>query len=321
MPTPLKKILDDLKKTYGEGTILDFSKDERIAVETITTGLPSLDFILGGGIPKGRIIEIYGTEGSGKTTMGLTILSKCQEKGKKVCFIDAENSFDPAYAEKIGVNLNNLLLNQPNSGQEALNIVEKLCQSGEVSVIVIDSVANLVPQADLNKEIGDSSNIGSRARMLSELLPRLSTEARKTGTTLVFINQIRFKIGEIYGNPMTTPGGMALKFNASLRVEVHASKEEEQNGKTGVKVTVRVRKNKIARPFRKTELFLELGIGFDVFTDLIETAITAGVIEQKGAWYVYGDLKCQGFEELLAKLTENDKLKKEIEQKLLTIKI
>jgi len=208
----LREVLDQINKKYGAGTLMDLGKEEKIEVETITTGLPSLDFILGGGIPKGRIIEIFGPASSGKTTMSLHILSKCQQEGKRAAFIDVENAFDPTYAQKLNVKVDELLLNQPDSGEEALDIVEKLCQSGQVAVIVIDSVAQLVPMAVQAKEIDGTANVGTTARLLSQTLPRLSNAAARSGTTLIFINQIRMTIGCFqYDSRVTLPSGATIK--------------------------------------------------------------------------------------------------------------
>lgn len=323
------KVLAEINKKYGEGTVMDLSKEEITPVPTFPSGLPSFDFVLGRGIPKGRIMEIYGPESSGKTTLALHMLAKAQKDGGIVAYIDVENAFDPVYAEKLGVMMSDpkdpdrvvFILNQPSSGEQALDIVEKLCQSGLVSAIVIDSVAQLVPMAVAAKEIDGTANIGTTARLLSQTLPRLSNAASKSGTTLIFINQIRMKIGEMYGNPETTPGGMALKFAASIRLDVRGSKAEERDGKEGMVVKVRARKNKLAPPFRSTELFLVFGQGFDELGDLLETAVNLEIIEKAGGWYSYKGMKEQGLQNFIQKLKSEPKILEEILSEVRSVKL
>ena len=297
MPS-LQEMLKIVRKKYGEGSLTEYDKGEEIIqIPRITTGLPSLDLILGGGLPEGRIIEVFGPESSGKTTMALHMLAKCQQAGKKAVFMDLEYAFDRDYAEKLGVNTEDLILSHPDSGEAALDIVEKLCQTNEIGAIVIDSVAQLMPMSTLAKEIDGTQNIATTARLLSQTMPRLSHAASRSGTTLIFINQIRMNVGQLWGNPEVTPGGKALKYMSSIRLDVRgASKAEERNGKEGILVKVTVKKNKTAPPFRKTELFLVFEEGFDCVADLLETALHVGIIEKAGGWYTYKAIKEQGFD-------------------------
>ncbi len=317
-----QKALEEAKKViskkYGNNSLIELTEENKVDIETISIGVPSIDYILGGGIPKGRILEIYGPNGSGKTTLALQMIANCQkeEKDKKVCFLDIENAFDPNYAETMGVDLNNLLLNQANSGEEALDIVEKLAQTGAVSLIVLDSIAQLVPMAVLGKEIGGSANIGTTARLLSQSLPRISNALARTNTTLVCINQIRMKIGVMYGNPETTCGGLALKFAATQRIEIRGRKAEERNGQEGCPVKIRIKKNKIAPPFRSTECFLIFGKGFDIMGDLVETATVKNIITKSGSWYEYEKIKVQGLEAMVDALKEDKKLFEKLKKEM-----
>lgn len=318
----LQEVLKTIHKKYGEGSLIDYGTVDKIEpVETISTGLATLDLILGGGVPKGRIMEVYGPYSSGKTTLALQMLAKCQQAGKRVAFIDVENALDPEYAEKMGLDMSKLLLSQPDSGEAAMDIVEKLCQSNQVSCIVVDSVAQLVPMAVGAKEIDGTANIATTARLLSQTLPRISNAAARSGTVLIFINQIRSMVGNMYGPTETTPGGYALKFASSVRVEVRGGKPEERNGKEGALVRVNIKKNKIARPFRKAELFLIYGEGFDTVQNLLDTALFTGIIEQAGGWFNYGAIKEQGFQKLVDVLRADDKILKEIEEKLSQVKV
>ncbi|MCK4686661.1 MAG: recombinase RecA [Candidatus Lokiarchaeota archaeon] len=305
-----------IAKKYGESSLMELTKDNKVDIETISIGVPSIDYILGGGIPKGRIIEIYGPEASGKTTLALQMLGKCQSEEKKVAFIDVENAFDPNYAKAMGVDLDNLFLNQPNSGEEALDIVEKLAQTGAISIIVLDSIAQLVPMAVLGKEIGGSANIGTTARLLSQSLPRISNALSRTNTILVCINQIRMKIGVMYGNPEVSTGGLALKFASTQRIEIRGRKAEERNGQEGCPVSIRVKKNKIAPPFRSTECFLIFGKGFDIMSDLVETAMAKNIITKSGSWYEYEKIKVQGLEAMVDALKEDKKLFEKLKKEM-----
>jgi recombination protein RecA len=318
----LQEVLSVIHKKYGAGSLIDYGSVDKIEpIETISTGLATLDLILGGGVPKGRIMELFGQFSSGKSTLALQMIAKCQKDGRRVAYIDAENALDPEYAQKMGVDMSKLLLSQPSSGEEAMDIVEKLCQSNQISCIVIDSVAQLVPMAVAAKEIDGTANIATTARLLSQTLPRISNAAARSGTVLIFINQIRSMVGNMYGPTETTPGGYALKFASSIRIETRAGKVEERNGKEGCVIKVTVKKNKIARPFRKAELFLIYGEGFDVMQIMFDTALYTGLIEQAGAWFIYGEIKEQGFQKMCDKLKADDKILKEIEDKLSKIKI
>jgi len=324
MKSTFSKIIEDINKKWGVGSILDLGVPENIKnVVTVTTGLPSLDVILGGGIPKGRLLEMYGPESSGKTTLATYMLAKMQEKEpeKYVAFIDIENSFEPEYAKKLGVNLEKLTVSQPDSGEQAMDIMEKLCQSGHVSMIVLDSIAQLVPKAVKEKEIDGTANIGTTARLLAQTLPRISNAADRSGTTLVFINQLREQIGVMYGNPETTPGGRTMKFAATCRIEIRGQKPEERYGKEGIPVKVKIRKNKLGPPGRTTELFLNFGEGFDVVDDLLNTALTLGIIKKGGSWYEYEDLKEQGWPNLASAIRGDDTKMNSILKKIKEVKI
>ncbi len=320
----LQAIVKGIHKKYGTGSLIDYGATETIqSVPTVSTGLSSLDLILGGGIPKGRIIEMYGPESSGKTSLALHILAQCQKDmpNKTVAFIDLENALDPSYAQKLGVNFDKskFFLSQPDSGEEALDIVEKLCQSNGVSVIVIDSVAQLVPMAVSAKEIDGTANIATTARLLSQTIPRLSNAADRSNTILLFINQIRMNVGG-YGNPEVSPGGKALKFATSIRMEIRGSKPEERNGKEGAPVRVHIKKNKIARPFRRAELFLVYGEGFDALENMFDTALAMGIIKQGGAWFTYDTIKEQGWQTMVGALRKNEKAIEAIKKQLVAIK-
>ena len=315
-----KQTISTISKKYGANSLMLLTEDCVKNIKTISTGLPSLDMILGGGIPEGRIVEIFGAESTGKTTLTLQILAQAQKKypEKRVAFIDVENALDPKYAEKLGVDLSSMYINQANSGEEALDIVEKLAQTNAISCIVVDSVSNLVPQAVAAKEIDGTANIGTTARLMSQTLPRLSNAIRASNTALIFINQIRMKIGVMYGNPETTTGGLALKFNASQRIEIRSRKAEARNGQEGMPVKIKIKKNKIAPPFRETETFLIFGEGFSILDDLIETALVKGLIEKAGGWYKYNGKKYQGLESVRNDFLNDkklyDKLLKEIKK-------
>ena len=305
----VKEALSKINKDYGLGTIMDFSKQKTLELERISTNLPSLDLILGGGMPKGRIIEVFGKEGSSKTTLALHILAQCQREGKRVAYIDMESAINPIYAQKLGIDMDKLLFSQPCNGNQALQITRDLVETGLMSVVVIDSVANLVPVSDTEKTFDSLSTIGGRARLLSQALPILAISANRTGTIILFINQIRDNINVTYGHgpSYTTPGGKALKFNASIRLQLLAGQAENRLGKDGCEIKVRVKKNKTSMPFRETKLFLFYGEGYDYYSDLVNTAIAYDFIKKGGAWYEYKDIKAQG----LVKLVEQLKLKED----------
>lgn len=310
-----KSLIGDIAKKHGENSVIDLGKDKvESNVERVSSGLPSLDLVLGGGIPKGRLIEVFGPESSGKTTMAIHMLIQFQKDNpeKYVAYLDIENAFDIEYATALGLNMSKVFFSQPSSGEEALDIVEKMCQSEIVTSVVIDSVAQLVPRAAGDKDIDGTANIGTTARLLSQTLPRLSNEARKSGTTLIFINQIRMKIGVMYGNPETTPGGLAMRFATSVRLEVRGTKPENKNGKEGHVVKVKAIKNKVGKPKTKTELFLIYGEGFDPRGDLLETAQQLEIVIRKGAYYEYGDLRCQGWQNFVTEISKDEIKMKEI---------
>lgn len=306
----LEKIIEVISKKYGDTALQILTKDFETDIKKVSTGLPSLDMILGGGIPVGRMVEIFGLESSGKSTLALQILAQCQKAypEKKVAYIDLENNLDPNYAKKLDIDLSKMFINQPDSGEEALDIIEKLAQTNSISAVVIDSVSNLVPQSVAAKEIDGTANIGTTARLLSQNLPRLSNAIRASGTILIFINQIRMKIGVMWGNPETTTGGMALKYNASQRIELRSQKAEERNGKEGIPVKIKIKKNKIAPPFRETESFLIFGSGFSVLDDLIETALAKNIIQKSGGWFQWDKIKVHGLENIRTELVNDKKL-------------
>lgn len=308
----LAQALIDINKDQP-GSIMDLSNPKLIPeVERIPSGLPSIDYILDGGLPKGRIIELFGPYSSGKSTLALTFLAKAQKiEGKKVVYIDVEHSFDPKYAENIGIDMKHLLLSQPDSGEQVLKIVEALCSSDGVSMIVVDSVASMTTIAANEKAIDGSANIGTLARLLSQHLPRVARAAYNSGTIIVFINQVRMMIGQMYGNPETTPGGKALPHNASVRIDVRAKKAEaRKDGIEGCPVVVKIKKSKVSPPFRETELFLKFDkTGFDVDQDLMNMALTNEIIIKSGGWYSYKETKEQGWDSFYAKLKEKDLIK------------
>lgn len=325
----LDSIIKNLKKKHGENSLLDFTnkKDKMPGIETISTGLPSLDLILGGGVPKGRIMEVFGLPSGGKSTLAMHMLAKCQSsqktedgKVKRVVYLDLENSFDPIYATSLGLNVDDMIYIRPDNGEMALDMVEKLA-TPEVSAIVLDSISALVPMANIAKEIDGSVHIATTARLLSANLPRINMALGKSGTVLICINQLRALVGSNYGPTEATPGGFALKYFSSIRLKVSSSKAEERNGEEGNPVKIRVEKNKIAPPFRKTELFLVYAKGFDYYSDIVTSALVAGIIEQGGAWFNYKDIKAQGIESLKDQLREKPEYLESLEKTLSEIKL
>lgn len=308
--------IQQIEKQFGKGSIMKFSDGARTDVEVISTGAISLDLALGiGGVPKGRIIEIYGPESSGKTTLAMHIIAEAQAKGEIAAFIDAEHAFDPEYGRNIGIKLDELLISQPDYGEQALEILETLIRSGTVGVIVVDSVAALTPRAEIEGEMGDS-HMGLQARLMSQALRKITAIASKTGTTVVFINQLRMKIGIMFGNPETTTGGNALKFYASVRLDI---RRKEKIGKLddikGHVVRVKVVKNKMAPPFKEAEFDIIYPNGIDKISSLVDAAIQNGVIEKAGAWFKMGDNQLgQGKDSVKELLKTDVKLRKEIYQ-------
>jgi len=312
-----------IEKQYCVGSLMQLGKyDHSLGIESIPSGSILLDEALGvGGYPRGRVIEIYGPESSGKTTLALHAIAEAQKKGGIAAFIDAEHALDPVYAKNLGVNTDELWVSQPDNGEQALEIAESLVRSGAVDIIVIDSVAALTPQAEIEGDMGDA-HVGLQARLMSQALRKLTGSLSKSKTILVFINQIRMKIGVMFGNPETTTGGNALKFYSSLRLEVRRIEtiEKGEDEAIGNKVRVKVVKNKVAPPFRRVELEIMFGKGISASGSLIDAAVKCGIADKKGAWYTYGDEKLgQGRENVKQTLEQNPELSAEIEAKVRAI--
>lgn len=316
----LQEALDEIKQRFGEGAIMNLRDAKAMDVEAISTGSVSLDQILGvGGFPRGRVIEVFGPESSGKTTIALHLCAESQKRGGVAAFIDAEHALDPDYAKRIGVNISELLISQPDSGEQALQIVETLADSGEVDVIVVDSVAALTPKAEIAGEIGDFQ-IGLQARLMSSALRKLAGIVSRTKTVVLFLNQTRMKIGVIFGNPETTPGGMALKFYSSVRLEVRRSAQIKQGENIiGNRVRAKVIKNKVAPPFKTTEFDIYYNEGISYTADLLNTGIREGIVSKSGSWYQYGETKLgQGIEGAKTFLKENPKIESEIKKAIIS---
>lgn len=314
----LDQVLADIEKQFGKGSVMKLGDNEKREIDVIPSGSISLDLALGiGGYPKGRIIEIYGPESSGKTTFALHAIAEAQKLGGRVAFIDAENSMDPQYAKSLGVNIDELLLSQPDNGEQALEICEALVRSGAISVIVIDSVAALVPQAEIEGEMGDS-HVGLQARLMSQALRKLAGIINKTNTVAIFINQLREKVGVVFGNPEVTPGGRALKFYSSVRLEIRRGEQIKQgNDIAGNKTNIKVVKNKMAPPFKTCTVDIMYGEGVSHAGELVDLATEIGILEKSGAWYSYNGEKIgQGKENVKELLKKNTKLQDEIEKKV-----
>ncbi len=309
--------LENIEKQFGKGSIMKLGESTHTKVETIPTGSISLDLALGGGIPKGRVIEIYGPESSGKTTLTLHAIAECQRGGGTAAFIDAEHALDPAYAKRIGVDIDNLLLSQPDNGEQALEIAETLVRSNAVDLIVVDSVAALVPRAEIEGEMGDSLP-GLQARLMSQALRKLTAVISRSKGTVIFINQIRMKIGVMFGNPETTTGGNALKFYASVRCDIRRIGQIKQGEEViGNRTRVKVVKNKIAPPFRQAEFDIMYNEGISKSGDILDMAVDKGIVEKSGAWFAYNDAKIgQGREAAKTYLSENPKVRDEIAKKI-----
>lgn len=314
----LEQVLKDIEKQFGKGAIMKLGDNKHLELDVTPSGSLSLDIALGvGGYPKGRIIEIYGPESSGKTTFALHAIAEVQKNGGRAAFIDAEHALDPTYAKNLGVDINELLLAQPDTGEQALEICEALVRSQAVNIVVIDSVAALVPQAEIDGEMGDS-HVGLQARLMSQALRKLSGTINKTKTTAIFINQLREKVGVMFGNPETTPGGRALKFYASVRLEVRRSEAIKNGDKIiGNKTTVKVVKNKVAPPFRTAVVDIMYGEGVSKQGELIDLASDCNVLEKSGSWYAYkGEKLGQGKENVKLFLKEHPKVQDEIEKQV-----
>ncbi len=313
--------LSQIEKNFGKGAIMRMGEFKTIAVETVPTGSLSLDLALGGGIPKGRVIEIYGPESSGKTTLALHIIAETQKQGGQAAFVDAEHALDPQYARKIGVDVDNLLISQPDNGEQALEITETLVRSNAVDIIVVDSVAALTPRAEIEGEMGDS-HMGLQARLMSQALRKLTAAISKSKVSVIFINQIRMKIGVMYGNPETTTGGNALKFYSSVRLDIRRIGQIEgasASGKelTGNRVRVKVVKNKVAPPFKVAEFDIMYSKGISYSGDLLDLATQYEFVHRAGSFYNYGELKLgQGRETAKKFLEENPKVMKELNKSI-----
>lgn len=314
----LEQVLLDIEKQFGKGAIMKLGEEGLKDIDVVSSGSLALDIALGvGGYPKGRIIEIYGPESSGKTTFALHAIAEVQKTGGRAAFIDAEHALDPVYAKKLGVNINELLLSQPDTGEQALEICEALVRSEAMNIIVIDSVAALVPQAEIEGEMGDS-HVGLQARLMSQALRKLSGAINKTNTICIFINQLREKVGVMFGNPETTPGGRALKFYSSIRLDVRRAEQIKQGTDViGNKTVVKVVKNKVAPPFKTAEVEIMYGEGVSKEGEIIDIASNLGILEKSGAWYAYNGQKIgQGKENVKILLKENRELFNEINEKV-----
>ena len=314
----LAQVLADIEKQFGKGAIMKLGDQEKVEVEVSPSGSISLDIALGvGGYPKGRIIEIYGPESSGKTTFALHAIAEIQKNGGRAAFIDAEHSLDPVYANKLGVNINELLLSQPDTGEQALEICDALVKSEAVSIIVIDSVAALVPQAEIDGEMGDT-HVGLQARLMSQALRKLSGSINKTNTIVIFINQLREKVGVMFGNPETTPGGKALKYYSSVRLDIRRGEQIKQGTEiVGNRTNIKVVKNKVAPPFKSTSDDIMYGEGVSKEGEIIDLASDVNIIEKSGAWYSYNGEKIgQGKENVKLFLKKNVNILEEIENKV-----
>ena len=314
----LDDAISQIEKKFGKGSVMRLGDRTAVDVDVIPSGSLTLDKALGiGGYPKGRIIEIYGPESSGKTTLTLHAIAQAQKQGGKAAFIDAEHAIDPVYAKNLGVDIDDLILSQPDSGEQALEIAEMLVRSGVIDLIVIDSVAALVPQVELDGEMGDAA-VGLQARLMSKALRKLSGVMNKTNCTVIFINQLREKIGVMYGNPETTTGGRALKFYSSVRVEIRRSEQIKQNGEIiGNKANIKVVKNKVAPPFKTTQVDIIYGKGISRDGEILDLAVEGDIVEKSGAWYAYNGEKIgQGRENAKNFLIEHPAIFEEVEEKV-----
>lgn len=314
----LEAAMGQIEKQFGKGSVMKLGEFKAMEIEAIPTGALSLDIALGiGGVPRGRIIEVYGPESSGKTTLALHIIAEAQKQGGEAAFIDAEHALDPVYAKKLGVDIDNLIVSQPDTGEQALEITEALVRSGALDVIVVDSVAALVPKAEIDGDMGDS-HMGLQARLMSQALRKLAGAINKSKTVLIFINQLREKIGVMFGNPETTTGGRALKFYASVRMDIRKIENIKQDGEvTGNRVKVKVIKNKVAPPFREAEFDIVYGEGISKTGNILDMAVNLDIVEKSGSWFSYdGDRIGQGRENVKKFLKANPKMLEDIEHKV-----
>lgn len=314
----LKAVMDKIEKDFGKGSIMRMSSEQVTDVPVISSGSITLDVALGvGGYPKGRVIEIYGPESSGKTTLAIHAIAEAQKQGGIAAFIDAEHAFDSYYAQKLGVDVENLLISQPDNGEQALEIADSLIRSSAIDIIVIDSVAALTPKAEIEGEMGDSK-MGLQARLMSQALRKLTASISKTKTVCIFINQLRDKIGVVYGNPETTTGGNALKFYASVRIDIRrTSVIKDGEEQLGTRARVKVVKNKVAPPFKKAEFDIMFGEGISKLGEIIDLAVDYGIIKKSGSWFSYGDTKIgQGRDAVKDFLTSNEEICAEVEAKV-----
>lgn len=315
----LEATLGKIEKSYGKGTIMKLGDNAIDKVEAVSTGSIGLNYALGvGGIPRGRVVEIYGPESSGKTTLALHIVAEAQKAGGIAAFIDAEHAFDRFYADKLGVDIENLLISQPDNGEQALEITDSLIRSAAIDVVVIDSVAALTPRSEIEGEMGDSK-MGLQARLMSQALRKLTANISKTGTICIFINQLREKIGVMFGNPETTTGGNALKFYSSVRLDIRRiSQIKDTENVTGNRTRVKVVKNKVAPPFRKAEFDIIYGEGISKVGEIIDLGVDFGIINKSGSWFSYGDTKLgQGRDAVKGLLMDNPDLVEELETKIM----
>jgi recombination protein RecA len=313
----LNLVLNQIDRTFGKGTIMRLGDASRMKVETISSGALTLDLALGGGLPKGRVIEIYGPESSGKTTLALHAIAEVQKIGGIAAFVDAEHALDPAYAAVLGVDIENLLVSQPDTGEAALEIVDQLVRSTAIDIVVVDSVAALVPRAEIEGEMGDT-HVGLQARLMSQALRKITGNIGKTGCSVIFLNQLRQKIGISYGNPETTTGGNALKFYASVRLDIRRIQTLKKGTEEfGIRAKVKVAKNKIAPPFRIAEFDVIFGKGISTLGCLVDLAEETGVITRRGAWYSYnGENISQGRDNAIKYMEENPEVAKDVERQV-----
>lgn len=314
----LEAAMSQIEKQFGKGSVMKLGEFKAMEIEAIPTGALSLDIALGiGGVPRGRIIEVFGPESSGKTTLALHIVAEAQKMGGEAAFIDAEHALDPVYAKKLGVDIDNLIVSQPDTGEQALEITESLVRSGALDVIVVDSVAALVPKAEIDGDMGDS-HMGLQARLMSQALRKLAGAINKSKTVLIFINQLREKIGVMFGNPETTTGGRALKFYASVRMDIRRIENIKQDGEVkGNRVRVKVIKNKVAPPFREAEFDIVYGQGISKEGNILDMAVNLDIVEKAGSWFSYnGERIGQGRENVKKYLKENPEMLEDIEEKV-----